>query len=354
MNHPKETAMELLDRYLESVRKHLPWQRQDDIIAELRSNLEAQLEEKEEALGRPLTQAEAEAWIRQLGMPLQVAAAYQPQRFLIGPSIYPTYRYVLKLACSWAAIIYSIVTAVQLFATQNPSDTALLDALLRLPWVLIVAAAWVTLIFAAIEFAVARGYLKLPALCAPSLNWTPGSLPPLGHDAASGRKPHSYAQAVAEVVFGILFLGWLLLIPQHPWLLMGPGATWLKASPFELAPVWVPFYWCVVAMNILQNGWNLATLISGRWQRPQPLKQVVFKALGLLPAAVILTAPGKIVELLRHPDVDQARQGLELNAINNYFHWTAEVICVIVVLQLVWNVVQLTLNNYRKRAAAML
>ena len=66
--------MELLDRYVEAVRKHLPWQRQDDIIAELRANLEAQLEEKEAALGRPLTRPEAEAWLNQLGSPMLMAA----------------------------------------------------------------------------------------------------------------------------------------------------------------------------------------------------------------------------------------------------------------------------------------
>ena len=43
--------MELLDRYLNAVRRHLPWLRQDDIIAELRANLEAQLEDKEAAAG---------------------------------------------------------------------------------------------------------------------------------------------------------------------------------------------------------------------------------------------------------------------------------------------------------------
>jgi hypothetical protein len=198
-----------------------------------------------------------------------------------------------------------------------------------------------------------RDYVKLPALCASSPNWTPGKLPPLGHDAASGKKPRSYAQAVAEAVFGILFLGWLLLIPQHPWLLMGPGAYWLKASPFELAPVWVPFFWCLVAMNIVQIGWNIEALLSGRWQRPQPMKQAVFKVLGLVPMAIILTAPGRIVVLLRHPATDQARYGLQMDAINHYFHWSTEVICAIVVLQLGWSVVQLTLNSYRKRAAAM-
>jgi len=53
--------MELLDRYLEAVRKHLPWKRQDDLLAELRANLEEQLEDKESALGRPMTGEEAEA-----------------------------------------------------------------------------------------------------------------------------------------------------------------------------------------------------------------------------------------------------------------------------------------------------
>jgi len=38
--------MELLDRYLAAVKNQLPWERQDDIIAELRANLEAQLEDR--------------------------------------------------------------------------------------------------------------------------------------------------------------------------------------------------------------------------------------------------------------------------------------------------------------------
>jgi hypothetical protein len=83
--------MELLDRYLQAVKKHLPRQRQDDIIAELKANLESQLEDKESELGRPLTQGEAEDCLKQLGPPMQVAARYQPQRYLIGPAVFPIY-----------------------------------------------------------------------------------------------------------------------------------------------------------------------------------------------------------------------------------------------------------------------
>src|SRR5580658_9308636 len=105
--------MDLLDRYLEAVKKHLPWQRQGDIIDELRANLESQLEEREAALGRPLTKTEAETWLKQLGSPMQMAAHYQPQQYLIGPTIFPIYRHVLKLALSWAAVIYALSTVVR-------------------------------------------------------------------------------------------------------------------------------------------------------------------------------------------------------------------------------------------------
>jgi hypothetical protein len=84
----KETVMELLDRYLQAVKKHLLLRRQDDIIAELRANLESQLEDKEAELGRPLTTGEAEDWLRTLGPPMMVAARYQTQQYLIGPTLF--------------------------------------------------------------------------------------------------------------------------------------------------------------------------------------------------------------------------------------------------------------------------
>src|SRR5271170_5032519 len=124
--------MDLLDRYLQAVKKHLPWQRQDDILAELRANLESQLEDKEAELGRPLTKDEAEAWLKQIGPPIQVAARYQPQQYLIGPAIFPTYWFVLRTALLWALIIYSVVNAIVIF-TADASAPALAYALFHVP-----------------------------------------------------------------------------------------------------------------------------------------------------------------------------------------------------------------------------
>src|ERR1700761_7774974 len=119
--------MELLERYLQAVKKHLPWQRQEDIIAELRANLESQIEERQEELGRTLTPVEEEQWIRGLGSPVQMAAHYQPLQYLIGPAIYPVYLYVLRLASIWAIIIYAIVSTV-IIVVGTPSMRAVAEA----------------------------------------------------------------------------------------------------------------------------------------------------------------------------------------------------------------------------------
>jgi hypothetical protein len=344
--------MELLDRYLEAVRKHLPWQRQDDIIAELRANLEAQLEEKEAALGRPLTKEEAEDWLKQLGAPLQMAAHYQPQQYLIGPAIFPVYWYVLKMAFAWCMIIYSIVTVVQVFVAQNASPSALVEAVLRVPAVLMTTAAWVTLVFAAIEYAVTHSWVNLPVMVAPSASWSPGTLAPLANQADHGKKPRSYSQALAEVVFGFLFLIWLLLIPRNPWLLIGPGALYLNASPYHLAPIWLQFFWCIVALNVLQLGWRSEKLLRGTWQKPRTTERIAMSALGLIPLVLLLSVRDHATILLKHPALDQARYGAALDSINLWVYRSVLLLCAISVLQLSWELGRMILNAYRRRVAA--
>jgi hypothetical protein len=344
--------MDLLDRYLQSVRKHLPWQRQDDIIAELRANLESQLEEKESVLGRPLTPAEAEEWIKQLGSPIQVAAGYRPQQYLIGPATFPTYWYVMRLVVPWVTLIYSIVTVVQVFVGP-PSGTVFLDAVLHLPFVLLTTAAWITFIFAAIEFAVSRQYIKIPIMAAPAGCWSPAGLPPLDPGVASGKRPRTFAQAGVEILFGVLFLVWIMLIPQHPVLLMGPGAVYLKVSPFQLAPVWVQFFWWIVALNLIQLVWRSVQLFRGTWAQPRQVEHLVVKAFGLIPVVLLLTVRDHALVFLKNPAADQAQYGATLNTIN---HWASRgflIILAIASLQLIWDIGRILLDHYRKRAAAM-
>ncbi len=344
--------MDLLDRYLQAVKKHLLWQRQDDIIAELRANLESQLEDKEAALGRPLTTAEVEAWLKEIGPPIQVAARYQPQQYLIGPAIFPTYWFVLKTVFFWAAIIYSIVTAIQVFAGP-PSGTALLGAILRVPGLLMTTAAWVTLIFAAMELGATHYSGKCEVAAKYPARWSPAMLPPLEKRPAHGKRSRTYAHAVGEVIFGFLFLAWLLLIPEHPALLMGPGLAFLHASPFQLAPVWFPFFWCAVAVSIVQLGWRCGNLFSGRWQQPGPVQQIAMRVLELIPLAVLLNAKGHLLFTLKNPAVDMGTYGGALAAINKATFLAFLLICAVAVLHLTWMIGQMSVEGYRKGVSAL-
>jgi hypothetical protein len=343
--------MELLDRYLQSVRKYLPVRRQDDIIAELRANMESQIEDKESDLGRPLTQGEMEDLLRKMGSPVIVASRYQPQQYLIGPALFPLYLYVLRVVILWALIVYSIVIVVVLPLTA-PDHSDIAASLLRTPGILINVAAWVTLVFVAFEFFAARYPEKCPPLAGLTDNWSPSSLPPLEKADVSGRKPRSFTQAVAEVVVGFLLMAWLLLIPSHPFLLMGPGVVVLRIAPFQLAPVWWTFYWWIVGLNVLQLAWKTIDLARGQWQQPAPVRQIIFKVVGVIPLALLLSVRDHAYVVLKNPSADQLRYGHNLDVINNSVRLAFTVICAIVVVQLSWEIGLTVWHAYRRREAA--
>jgi hypothetical protein len=341
--------MELLDRYLQAVRRHLPWRRQDDIIAELRANLEAQLDDKEAELGRKLTDAEMEAWLKQLGSPIQVAARYQPQQYLIGPALFPMYRFVLRLAFTWCAVIYAIAKTVEI-VSNGSGIAALIGAVALLPWVLFINAAVVTLIFAVLERSGAKIPDKFAQGAALGNDWPHTAVPPCDARLGGRRKPKTYAQALAEVIFGWIVLVWLLLVPHYPFLLMGPGVIWLKVSPFQLAPVWWTFYWCIVALNVLALAWQIVNLLRDRWQEPHNVQQLVKHALGLIPLLVVLTVPGRVLVELKNP-ADLTHAGA-LAQINLWTYRGFAIIAAMTVLQLLWMAGRMSLEAYSRRLAA--
>src|SRR5579862_3287951 len=97
MKFSRRRNMELVERYLQAVKFWLPNEQQDDIVAELSEDIRSQMEEREEKLGRRLDDAEIGAILKGRGRPLMVANRYLPQQFLIGPALFPIYKFVLKI-----------------------------------------------------------------------------------------------------------------------------------------------------------------------------------------------------------------------------------------------------------------
>jgi hypothetical protein len=165
-------------------------------------------------------------------------------------------------------------------------------------------------------------------------------------------KARSFAQAIAEIIFGALFLGWVLLVPKHPFLMMGPGAVYLKVGPFTLASVWWTFYLWVVGLNMFQIAWKCVDLARGKWQFPNRIQQIAFKTVGLVPIIILLTARDHIYLLLKNPGVDQLKYGQNIQQINDGIHLAFAVICAIVVVQLSWDLWVMARDGYRRRGLA--
>jgi hypothetical protein len=89
--------MALLDRYLKEIAMWLPQKQATDIVAELRADIQSEIDDRRDTLGRDLTTEEEEAILTRWGHPMLVASRYQPQESLIGPVLLPTYYFVLKM-----------------------------------------------------------------------------------------------------------------------------------------------------------------------------------------------------------------------------------------------------------------
>jgi hypothetical protein len=241
--------MELIDRYLQAVRFWLPKAQQDDIIAELSEDLHSQIEEKESELGRPPDESEVEAVLRRCGSPIVVASRYQPQTQLIGPVLFPIYKFVMKIVLLWVLIpVFIVIVGPATILPAASRWNALRETLSTLWTALFFAAAIITLVFATIEHSQARLHLFE--------KWSPRSLPPV----AKEEKPPSRTQSVFELVCAVLGLVYLLAIPYSPFLVLGPFAAFLKP-----APMWHSFYLPILLLAILGVAHQCLTLLRPQW-----------------------------------------------------------------------------------------
>jgi hypothetical protein len=262
--------MELLERYLQAVRFWLPKAQQNDIIAELGDDLRSQIEDKESTLGREITEDELASILQQTGYPMRVAARYQKQQSLIGPALFPIYKFVLKIVGLAYLVPWLLVwVAMVIFVPSQRADNAVLTVLggwARLWSNAFVVFGIVTLLFAVLE----RFQASLSGLH----KWDPRKLPALpkrkGKD--KGRVPR--AESVFELIFSVLFIAGWLVLPEIAAAMFSPFNKILAATPalqYYYLPVLLP---TVIAM--VQQGVNL---VRPQWYWLRPLTRLVTTAI---------------------------------------------------------------------------
>lgn len=334
--------MELLERYLQAVGQYLPARGRGDTLAELRANLLAQMEGREEELGRPLTQGEVADVLEKHGPPVLVAGRYLPQQYLIGPTWFPIYWFTLKKGFPFVVLAYSaiyVVTQVAATAVQGARwNFDIGAAILHFPGVLLTFWAVITLGFACFEFAQGRYFHKVDF----SKGWNPNDLPRV---EPQGKKQPSLAGGVADVIVSALVIAWLLAIPYKPYLVLGPGLGLVRGLPFGLSPEWHIFYWQIIGLMVVQLVLKAVMLFLHGARSWRKGVDIVVHVMGILILVVMVQARTYFV-----PGTSGVGMPMkDLAAINTSINLGFKVVLAISVLKLLWDIWQMVVESYQAK-----
>ncbi|MBN8815724.1 MAG: hypothetical protein J0J06_09780 [Sphingomonas sp.] len=269
--------MDLIDRYLAAIRWNLPREANaDDVIAELRDVIASQIEDREDALGRPLGEKEVSAILRDFGHPLAVAARYGAQQSLIGPDLFPFYWFVLKVVLAIVLAVGVLSNLADVVFGGKSLAHALAGATGGLWWSLLGNAALVTLGFAVLE---RTGWLN-----AYLQKWKPEELPNL---ADLKVKPQSAWNSAFEVAAGIVIILWWVGMIHVP--LAWTDEKGLTLTP---APVWATLWTPMLALMIAHLIYNVVRWVRPRWKATRALLGVGTTA-GALALLVVIYRAGR-------------------------------------------------------------
>jgi ABC-type multidrug transport system fused ATPase/permease subunit len=311
--------MEIVDRYLKSVKSCLPAAQADDIIKELSENISSQIEDKEGELNRPLTEAEIEAILKQHGHPLVVASRYRQEqrsvsfgRQIIGPALFPFYIRVLKFNLTLTSVVLIVIFAA-LFASGQPIGTWPQVFVYQL----LIQFMVVTLIFWVMD----KHFTRFPD------RWDPRKSYGVHHPAltAPDDGPRiSRLNSASQLIALLIALFWLRLVQHSQFLFFGPAAAFLS-----LSPNWTQLYMPInglILLGIIGAGINLVRpdCVRLHW-----LIRVLVGVGNLIVALFLLKRGDSIVIAHLGKAPDAARVEQIVNQTIHYCIWFAVVIVIV-------------------------
>jgi hypothetical protein len=277
--------MDLLERYINEVGKHLPAKTRADIQVEIRSTLQDMIEDRSQEAGRPVDDELTSQVLREYGAPAKVAAAYKPRQYLVGPRLFPIFELVLKIVLVVLLAVSLVGLGVTVFTTSMTGwDLAM--ALFRAAGQLlagsIAAFGNIVLIFAILERTLpASEFEEKPEA------WDPSELTeePDPDDVKRG-------ELIFDVVFTIIGLVIFNLYPQLigiPFVVNGHWAfvPILSEAFFAYLP-WIDLLW--LSTLVL----DVVLIHAETWTLPARIFRIALSLAEIILAVVMLRGPALV------------------------------------------------------------
>jgi hypothetical protein len=256
---------DLVERYVHQVGRYLPAKERAEIEAELRSQIQDQLDDR---YGTAPTPAEVAMVLTEFGYPYQIATHYTGDQYLVGPLLYPLMTMVLRYG--WL-IVPLIVAFLDIFGAlvstpQPPLLNLIVETVIAVVQATLIFTAVVILIFAAIQRALAEVKDK-------ESSFNPLDLPQVDD-------PHAVDRV--EAAFG-LAIGTITTMMLLYWMQVG-GLTlrFNLSDPGDVIPF--PATWMILLIGFIigQVILQLLVLRHNRWSGGLLLAQTLLEVGGLI------------------------------------------------------------------------
>lgn len=277
--------MDLIERYVNTIRTFLPRGQQDDIVRELSANLRAEADDREEQLGRPLTEGEVAALLQAHGHPILAAGRYQGAqgglvfgRQLISPALFPLYLRALAILIGIGTLVHvAVLVALAISGQPVSGDTTVNSFAVQV----------------LVQFVVVTvGFIAADRVL-PTTPWT--AMAPTRASAAPQSGRVSLVESSAQIIIVAAVAIWLQMVYAYPESLFGPAA-----ATYRLGAVWGLAIWpiaLVFAITFAQAAINLA---RPQWMRLRLWARMISDVIGL-GAMVYLLEAGQWVALANPP-----------------------------------------------------
>jgi hypothetical protein len=280
--------MNLIDKYISEVGDYLPGRMKADIQAEIRSLIEDMLDERSQLSNRARDDKGLVVEVlKEFGSPKKVASSYLPQRYLIGPQLFPIFMMVLRVVFLVVIIVTLVTMSVSIVQNAHSIDEGIkifTQTLINFVTSALSIFGNIVFIFALVE------WLSPKVLKEKIETWDPLSL---------DLEEESERVKPMEMIWGVFFTIVAILIFNFYSHIIGmvyvtEDGTWMRFLNFS-----AEFYRYLPWLNLL---WGLDIVLSiviaraGRWQPVTRWLNAGLK-LGFIVTMIVLATGAPLVEI---------------------------------------------------------
>ncbi len=270
----------IVDRYLAAVSDLLPARLRKDTVTEIHSLIQDALDDRSKAEGRVPDDEMMVAVLKEFGSPEKIVAPYLPEKYLIGPRLYPTFILVLKIALPIIAVLMLVVTWIGAnpFAGMTTSEffTDLIKSLANTLSVVVQAFGNIVLIFAILQWAIPE-FRVTPK----DKDWDPHSL-----KAISKPDKIKRGDLIAEIVFTFIALIIFNFYFDRVGIYNNFNGEWtfipILTDAFKAYIPWLSMLWILTILL------DILILRKGAWQTGTRLFSILVSSLNIIIAVSLM------------------------------------------------------------------